>query len=130
MWGGRWYRGRRIVNGQMMRTSNCVYCSRPMVGGAKGSHNTHVRRYSRDHIFPVEWGLVPDPDAINIRICCQECNSLRGNVGHCIGAMACVMAVARTERQGAHLVARRWGMYRAASLITPPHRVRRARIWP
>jgi len=105
------------------RNMRCPHCDHLM---SKSPNST--RRLSRDHIFPVEWGgnntWGDDIEGRNYRWCCQECNSLRASVGHCIGAMATVLIVARHTKQRPILVARGWGLPRIASLIAPPQRPR------
>lgn len=52
---------------------------------------------TRDHIIPRAWGgsdRLWHPDGPqNIRMICQDCNHLRGQVGHCVGAMAALRAL-------------------------------------
>jgi hypothetical protein len=100
----------------------CCYCRREMVR-SKGRGNKNYggeRRASKDHVLPSEWGGDTVPD--NLRRCCQACNQLRAAVGHCVGAMACVMHIAKVDRIDPNFIARRWNMHRIASLITAPRR--------
>lgn len=75
-------------------------------GGRKG--------VTRDHIYPKAWGgqdTLHGGAVRNIRPMCQACNSLRGMVGHCVGAAACVLAVSnRRQRSPPGVVCIRWGM--------------------
>ncbi len=57
--------------------------------------NRHQKRRSFDHIFPREWGGKDAAD--NFRVSCQDCNEFRAECGHCVGAMACVLAVTSKE---------------------------------
>lgn len=100
----------------------CCYCRRPMVK-SKGRKNWGgERRASKDHILPSEWGGDSVPD--NFRRSCQGCNQLRAAVGHCVGAMACVVHIGKVERIDPNFIARRWNMHRIASLIVAPTRRR------
>jgi hypothetical protein len=63
----------------------------------KGKHQHNPQSISRDHIRPRAWG--GDDTAENRRLCCKSCNENRGTCGHCIGALACVRAVARDPRR-------------------------------
>jgi hypothetical protein len=40
------------------------------------------------------WGGPNVPE--NIRLLCSDCNYLRGQSGHCLGALACVRSVAKS----------------------------------
>lgn len=104
-------------------SSDCVYCRRPMLRSKQ--HPNHPRRASQDHIMPMAWGPGPGAD-IELRPCCQECNTLRAACGHCIGAMAAVHQVAKAERHPAMAVARRWRMWYIASLMPDPRARARA----
>ncbi len=72
--------------------------------------NRHQKRRSFDHIFPREWGGKDAAD--NFRVSCQDCNEFRAECGHCVGAMACVLAVTSKESWSAitrpRFVAREW----------------------
>lgn len=56
-----------------------------------------AEKLTRDHIIPRAWGgtnrIHYDVPISNIRMCCQPCNSLRGAVGHCVGAMAAIRMI-------------------------------------
>lgn len=110
------------------RNNLCPHCGCVM---QRQTAISKPRRLSRDHILPVEWGgdnTWGDENAPrNYRWCCQECNNLRGSIGHCVGALACVIAVARTSRQTTLFVAKGWGLQRMATLIQRPQRGRRQR---
>ncbi len=56
--------------------------------------------------MPKEWGGNDHFD--NFRIVCQDCNSLRARAGHCLGALACVVAVAQSMRIKPLHVINRW----------------------
>jgi hypothetical protein len=78
----------------------CPYCRAPM------TRNHQHRRPSNDHILPASWGG-PD-DLENYRVCCSGCNGLRALAGHCVAALACARAVARTNRTHTLDVLNRW----------------------
>jgi hypothetical protein len=86
----------------------CPHCNVQMrgVGG---------ERHSQDHIYPRQWNRAlrqfSDSDSTNIRICCQDCNGLRGTTGHCIGALACAQQVAQTERVAVKTIIAKWKLY-------------------
>lgn len=105
----------------MAFATNCPYCRRPMIK-SKGRPNETHRFATRDHIMPQEWG--GDNAKDNIRPCCQKCNQLRAACGHCVGAMACVLTVARTERLDHNVIAKRWGLLYLATLIQIPRKRR------
>jgi hypothetical protein len=67
---------------------------------------------SVDHIVPRAWK--GDNSIENLRLMCRECNTLRGSVDHCVGALACVLAVAKPS--GA---ARIWAKWRPVARMTP-----------
>lgn len=84
-----------------MRGRNCPQCRKPMT-----SHN---RRPTRDHIKPREFGGLSIPE--NIRIVCSDCNGLRALAGHCVGALACALAVANEMRIAPLHVILRWRLH-------------------
>jgi hypothetical protein len=58
--------------------------------------------------------------ARNIRPCCQYCNTIRATCGHCVGALACVLDVARNEAVPPKRILRRWRMGLLARSIAAP----------
>lgn len=90
----------------MASRSKCPVCRRQFTG-------TGDAQRTRDHIMPIVWGGsasfygagVVDR---NTRPMCARCKSLRGQVGHCVGALACILAVACDEALPARQVMRRW----------------------
>lgn len=46
----------------------------------------------------------------NVRQMCQACNDLRAACGHCVGAMACVRAVAVEVGQPPARIVRLWAL--------------------
>jgi len=87
----------------------CRYCAAPAT--------------SRDHIIPKEWGgrdrlWWDDTETVrNVAPSCVPCNRLRGECGHCVGAMAAMTrlppwrrdAAMPAMRQAAKAIARpRW----------------------
>lgn len=73
-----------------MSAFGCPYCGVPMVRHCPASWNrSHVA--IRDMILPKSRGGTLATG--NIRICCQRCRELRGALGHCAGALACLLAV-------------------------------------
>lgn len=106
--------------------SACPHCHVPISGRRRAG----MRLATRDHIIPKAWGggdilwwsrsLGPEDLVRNTRIICEQCNSLRAICGHCIGAMACVMTVARVEQRQPRKIAKQWGMQRVANLIGRP----------
>lgn len=64
-----------------------------------------VDRLTRDHIIPRAWGgtdrLWWDRSISNVRMCCERCNSLRGELGHCVGAMAAIRTIPTPHRHTA-----------------------------
>ena len=87
-------------------SNRCPYCG-SLMGGYGQPHSR-----SRDHIVPRAWGGPNRSD--NIRIVCARCNLLRGEAGHCIGALACAHAVAGDWR-ATEWVLRRWRLRRPAA---------------
>jgi hypothetical protein len=76
---------------------------------------------TRDHIMPVVWGGSASFYGIGIvdrvtRRMCHRCNSYRGAVGHCIGALACVLAVAGDECIKPSIIIRRWRFFALPSI--------------
>lgn len=73
---------------------------------------------SRDHIMPVAWGGSMHVFGMGLltrklRWMCRRCNSLRADVGHCVGAAACVLAVSGADHSLAAMarqsaIVRRW----------------------
>lgn len=98
----------------------CPVCRREM----SGTHYYEHRR-SRDHILPREWGgrdvMWPGADGAsrNIRVMCASCNSRLATSGHCIGAMACIMAVCRDDAADFFAVYHRWQMGKVRMTISP-----------
>jgi hypothetical protein len=93
----------------------CAYCGRdtfpfpvdkPWLRMLDDAHR-HLLRKSNDHILPREWGGQDEPD--NFRVSCQECNELRARCGHCVGALACVIAVADNRSRLPILISRWYG---------------------
>lgn len=93
----------------------CAYCRIPIT-----RHRTrpHERRATRDHVIPqceggqlfLTWSLGLPP-ALRVRNwvwACGDCNVLRAACGHCVGAMACVVAVARSTKTRPNLILRAW----------------------
>lgn len=79
----------------------CLYCGRVF---------DRVRRLgncapSLDHIMPRSRGGRSTRD--NLRTCCRRCNALRQECGECVGALACVLAVAGRGSPSRN-IARRW----------------------
>jgi hypothetical protein len=86
----------------------CPYCGRAIRGWETGAHNEWAA--TRDHIFPKAWGGANTAD--NIRIVCNACNVLRGAAGHCLGALACVRAVAGAGYRSEIAILRAWALPR------------------
>lgn len=100
------------------RTMACPYCGNIMIPprrcGLRPGRVPPSNMRTRDHIRPRAWGGADAAD--NRRYCCQRCNQLRAALGHCIGALACVIAVARDRRRPSRsigYVARSWHLLRA-----------------
>lgn len=72
---------------------------------------------SVDHINPRAWG--GNNSTENLRLMCRQCNSLRGSVSHCLGALACVLAVAPPSKVG-----RTWANWRMQRYWYSPETVR------
>ena len=75
-------------------------------------------RPSRDHSQPKAWGGGIAMDG-RYRTICEDCNTLRAQAGHCLGALACARLVAFDtyaggvgwETRGArHVLRRRWAL--------------------
>ncbi len=63
----------------------------------RGDTDQPGRAYpTKDHIFPKLWGGANAAE--NYRIVCRRCNSLRAAMGHCVGAMACLRAIADDKK--------------------------------
>jgi hypothetical protein len=61
---------------------------------------------TRDHILPK--AMLGDDDPSNLRPSCHRCNQLRAECGHCIGALACARAVARSQGRDVRQVIKDW----------------------
>jgi hypothetical protein len=98
----------------------CPMCRHEM----NGKHYSDLRR-SRDHILPREWGgrdwmwKGEDGATRNIRTMCAGCNSKLATSGHCVGAMACILAVCRDDLADFFTVYHRWGMGKVRESISP-----------
>ena len=102
--------------------STCPYCGEPFPKGHVGP--THPRRRTRDHILPQCWGggsrlyaSPGDPGVSNVRIVCAQCNERRGQAGHCLAALRCVLDVARATGRPYAEVARQWRIQAVASRV-------------
>ncbi len=83
----------------------CPVCDRIYDWPSKGM----LRRPSRDHIIPRAWGGQEYMNGLsNLRVMCQECNSLRAMCGHCLGALAALRAVSEVECVVPGELARKW----------------------
>jgi hypothetical protein len=93
------------------KSPKCPVCSRPYI---KTSRKDQAA--SRDHIYPRCYGS-PVEGVINIRYMCVRCNGLRGTVGHCVGALACVLGAVGTTSVKPTTIIRRWKFH---EVWTPP----------
>lgn len=108
----------------MPSASHCPVCRREFT-------RTGDAIKTRDHIMPVAWGGSTSFYGAGgmvdrkTRPMCARCNCLRGSVGHCIGALACAIAVANTECAPVPKIIRRWGFSR----VHPGIGGKRMRAW-
>ena len=119
-----------LLSAQAARHSDdsaCPYCGEPFPRGKVGP--SHPRRRTRDHILPQAWGggsrlhaTLGDEGVSNVRIVCAQCNERRGQVGHCLAALRCVLDVARATGRPYAEVARQWRIQAVASRIARPPR--------
>lgn len=72
---------------------------------------------TNDHILPKARG--GQDVAENYRRVCLSCNRMRGAVGHCIGALACVRAVAGARNMNQLAVIRLWKLPTAEGRAGP-----------
>lgn len=82
-----------------MKSYPCPSCGHAMSISARGHSSNSPYRRTRDHILPRERGGlgVMYGDTRNIRIMCARCNGILADCFHCVGALACVRAVASNE---------------------------------
>jgi hypothetical protein len=87
----------------------------PHCGSSFGPQRNSNTRLSRDHIYPIEWNRVyrvfANTDQSNVRYCCQRCNGYRSYVNHCVGALACVLDIARQTKRRPMTVIIAWKFY-------------------
>ncbi len=108
----------------------CAYCQIELT--TTSSALSHQRRATRDHIVPqmeggttfLAWSyaLPPALRVRNWKWACGECNGLRAACGHCVGAMACLQAVASSVKMRPNLVLRAWNR---GKQVTPGGRMTR-----
>ncbi len=89
-----------------MPSTRCPVCFRQFASAGDA-------KMTRDHIMPRTWGGSSSFYGLGIvdritRKMCARCNALRGATGHCVGALACALAVANDECVPANLIIRRW----------------------
>jgi len=105
----------------------CAYCGVALVNNGGRRVGSNQRMATRDHILPkceggslyLGWSIWPPSLRVrNWKWACPDCNGLRAACGHCIGAMACVQAVAKSVNMRPNVVLRAWnkGIRGAASL--------------
>ncbi len=96
--------------------TRCAYCKIEITTASRML--SHQRLATRDHVIPqcegeylfLRWSyaLPPALRVRNWKWACAECNGLRAACGHCVGAMACVTAVAKSLKMRPNLVLRQW----------------------
>ncbi len=89
---------------------HCPHCGCRMVARNRRGKQPWEQCPTRDHILPREWGGRTTPD--NLRWCCRRCNQNRVYTGHCVGALACVYAVAKSSGRSTLHVTQRWRLQR------------------
>lgn len=95
------------LHGKLLDGDACRLCGFPYREG-----HTNPRRRTRDHILPRSRGGVWRiyEDTINLRPMCAACNQNLSITGHCIGAFACVAAVAKDTKRRFGFVHKAWHM--------------------
>ena len=84
----------------------------PMCRGTMRPWRAAGLKPSVDHITPRAWNGGNSLE--NLRLMCADCNSQRGSVDHCLGALACVLSIAKPSGVG-----RVWARWRGNALPPP-----------
>jgi hypothetical protein len=87
-----------------MPRHQCAYCARQL-----WDVPDRARSRTKDHVLSRKLGSVPN-NVRNLRPCCYECNTLRNELGQCVGALMLAVIEGHARQVGKRQAALALGM--------------------